>query len=239
MKRTDEAAAKTQLSKTNTVRVTFEGLILPEQINLLGLLIPVREFKRRQMFCEKCLKYNHTKNHCNNKPAQQITTPTPSCYQCQGEHKSGDKNCPRRKFLEKRDNDREKTVQKKTYAEMLRQFDPDALMPGEIEGDITSLNLGTRKERKNKRSTSEPSTSESPEKKRMRSNTTSTEAPPGFRDTNIIEDDPITSFVNSFIDELKLPPFITQLINKFFMPLIHKFIKNITNSFMQKISILS
>ena len=99
MKKTDEAAAKTQLLKTNTVRVTFEGLILPEQINLFGLLIPVREFKRRQMFCEKCLNYNHTKNHCNNKPAQQITTPTPSCYQCQGEHKSGDKNCPRRKFL--------------------------------------------------------------------------------------------------------------------------------------------
>ena len=56
---------------------------------------------------------------------------------------------------------------------------------------------------------------------------------------NSRDDDPITSFVNSFIDELKLPPFITQLINKFFMPLIHKFIKNITNSFMQKISILS
>ena len=239
MKKTDEASATPQLLKTNIVRVTFDGLILPEQINLYGLLIPVREFKRRQMFCDKCLSYNHTKAHCNNKPAQQISTPTPSCLQCQGEHKSGDKNCPRRKFLEKRDNDRDKTVQQKTYAEMLRQFDPDALMPGETDGEIPSLDLGTKKDRQHKLPANEQSTStESQVRKKIRVNITSTETPPGFNN-NIVEENDVTAFVNSFLNEMELPPFIIQLFNKFIMPLIQKFTKNITNSFMQKLSSLS
>ena len=194
MRKTEEASAKSQLEKTNIVRVTFDGLVLPEQINLYGLLIPVREFKRRQMFCEKCLSYSHTKAHCNNKPAQQIITPNTSCLQCQGDHKSGDKNCPRRKFLEKRENDLEKKIRQKTYAEMLRQFDPESQMPGEMEGESVSLNLGTRKGRQHlgqhKRPTSEPSTSsETPVRKKVRMNITSTESPVGFKNQNMIEDD--------------------------------------------------
>ena len=231
-----ETPTETKLVQTNVVRITFSGLVLPEHVNIFGLLIPVREFKRRQMFCDNCLSYNHTKAHCNNKAKSQATN---SCLQCQGDHQSGDKNCPRRKFLEKRDNDREKNIQKKTYAEMLRQFDPESLMPGEMEEESVPLNLGTRKERHLKRPSNETSTSNDFVSKKFRVNTTPEETPPGFKNPNFIEEDTITSFINSLLNELELPPFITDLINKFIIPLVHKFVKNITNSFMQKISLLS
>ena len=143
------------------------------------------------------------------------------------------------KFLEKRDNDREKNIQKKTYAEMLRQFDPESLMPGEMEEESVPLNLGTRKERHLKRPSNETSTSNDFVSKKYRVNTTPEETPPGFKNPNFIEEDTITSFINSLLNELELPPFITDLINKFIIPLVHKFVKNITNSFMQKISLLS
>lgn len=59
MRKNNETNENQQLQKTN-VRVTFADLILPEKVTLYGCLFPVREFKKRQMFCVKCLQYNHT-----------------------------------------------------------------------------------------------------------------------------------------------------------------------------------
>ena len=113
--------------KTSVVRVTFEGLVLTEQVCFYGPLIPVRVFRRRQMFRKSCLNYNHTESHSNNKPK---TTPTFTCIHCKtDEHKSGDKDCPRRKLLEKRENERTKAVQRRIYAEMLQILDPQSVMP--------------------------------------------------------------------------------------------------------------
>lgn len=110
MRKVEEPSEKSEMIKTNTVRLTFAGLVLPEYLNINGLLVPVREFRRRQMFCEKCLCYNYTQSHCNNKP-KKVTELV--CFHCQGQHLTGDKTCPRRKFFENRDKDREKELQKK------------------------------------------------------------------------------------------------------------------------------
>ena len=57
---------------TSVVRVTFPGQIIPERIVIDSLLLITREFRRKVMFCEKCLKYNHTSKLCNNKQVCKI-----------------------------------------------------------------------------------------------------------------------------------------------------------------------
>ena len=52
---------------TSVVRVTFPGQIIPERLEIDGLILRTREFRRRVMFCDNCLKYNHTSKLCNNK----------------------------------------------------------------------------------------------------------------------------------------------------------------------------
>lgn len=237
MRKPEGKTSEPQIEKTNVVRITFAGLLLPEFVNLYGLLIPVREFRRRQMFCENCLNYNHTKSHCSNKPRKEISE---SCLQCQGNHPSGDINCPRRKFIEKRESDNEKNLRKKTYAEMLQHYDPNSIMPGETNDDINPMNLGTRKERLRNQSQGETSACKiTPLKKRKLSEAAPNEPPPGFKVTNVTEEDDITSFINSIFEDIELPQFIKQLINKYFVPIIHKFISNITNSLIRKVSLLA
>ena len=53
--------------KTESVRVAFAGAILPDYININGLLIGVREFKRNQLYCAKCQSYNHSEKYSLNK----------------------------------------------------------------------------------------------------------------------------------------------------------------------------
>lgn len=231
--------------KTSVVRVTFEGLVLPEQVCFYGLLIPVREFKRRQMFCKSCLNYNHTESHCNNKP-KTTQTPTFTCIHCKTDaHKSGDKDCPRRKLLEKRDNERAKANQRKTYAEMLQILDPQSVMPGEANTEsFPPLRLGLKRDRNRSRGNDAPSTSEenSPNRKRSRSQEVkSNTTPPGFIRQNSSQsaDDEIASFIKSLFDDLELPPFINQLLLKYAVPFITQIFRKITTSFTSKVSQLA
>lgn len=228
---------------TSTVRVTFEGLLLPDHVNLFGLLIPVREFKRRQMFCKLCLRYNHTETHCVNKPQQQ-TQEGVWCAQCKStNHSSGDKTCARRKQLEHRDRINSKITRHKTYAEMLQQYDPSNVMPGEnTQENFPALDLGTKRKRNQIRTNQHETPRYSPVKKRTRDFAPNTETPIGFRNPNVNDesddhdDDEITTFLKSLISDLQLPPVITQLIVKFILPIINKFVKKITNSLMVKMS---
>jgi len=225
--------------KTGVVRVTFAGLVLPDYVCLYGLLIPVREFKRRQMFCTSCLSYNHTQSHCNNKARTAV--PIFKCVHCKtNDHNSGDKRCPRRKFLEKRENERAKNFRQKTFAEMLQTFDPNATMPGEEYGvEFPPLRLGTKRERNQLRHENILAEEISPTRKRSRSNLQeNASAPPGFRNPNHIEleDDDITAFMRSIITELELPPFMMQLCLKYAVPFIVKLIHKFTNTVLSKMS---
>ena len=65
---------------TSVVRVTFPGQIIPERIEIEGLLLRTREFRRRVMFCDNCLKYNHTSKLCNNKQNLQKVFKIPCWY---------------------------------------------------------------------------------------------------------------------------------------------------------------
>lgn len=255
----DEAGNKQRREPTNTVRVIFEGLLLPDFLIVDGLLIPVREFKRKQMFCELCLRYNHTKSHCNNKPYK-ATPAEKKCIHCNtDEHQTGDKNCPRRKILEKRDKTNIKATQKKTYAQMLQEVDPNASLNNDSINKHFPLNLGTRSERKRNQQQNQhqPGTSkmfnnDTPiKKRRIERNDNDAESwaeemenrsPPGFKNTSNIDYDDSTSmndftmFIKNFITDLGLPPFIENLVLKFVIPVLNKIINQITTSFMVKMS---
>lgn len=118
------------LEDTNAVVVTFEGLLLPNVCDYGKLLIPIREYKIRQMFCSKCKKFSHTKSTCNNK--EFITPAEIKCVQCQSaEHESGSAQCPKRKQIEKKIQEKDRMKRKYTYAETLKLLDPNGTMPNE------------------------------------------------------------------------------------------------------------
>lgn len=58
---TSTAPTQGKPEESASVRVTFAGLVLPEYfVTEDNLLVPVREFKKRQMFCTSCKGYRHT-----------------------------------------------------------------------------------------------------------------------------------------------------------------------------------
>lgn len=238
-KPTNEASASTERTKTPTVRVTFEGLVRPDLVEIEGLLIPVREFKQKAMFCDSCMSYNHTKSHCNNKP-KIISTMTNECFHCKvDDHTTGDSKCPRRKTIEKRVYSNAKATHKKTFAEMLQTYDPNQVMPGEKNVDeLYHLNLGTKRERQQSKPSNQPSTSKDwnfAKKAKMNSEPQNS-TPPGFKNPNSHDENEIVKFFKSFIIELGLPKAITQIILSLLVPLINKCYESFTNSLMAKLS---
>lgn len=138
-----------KIKPTNEVRVTFSGLTIPDFVNIDQLLIPVRKFHKKQMFCNTCKRYNHTEKFCNNKKTE-INLNSPKCIHCKTDsHATGDRTCPRRQNLEKKESENAKKKQKKTFAEMLQLYDPEAKMPGERDRDFHfPLQLGTKRQRR-------------------------------------------------------------------------------------------
>lgn len=49
---------------TNTVKITFEGTLLPKYVGIDNLRIPVRLFWKPPMFCVKCQTHGHTDKTC-------------------------------------------------------------------------------------------------------------------------------------------------------------------------------
>lgn len=225
---------------TNDVRITFSGLIVPDFVNIDQLLIPVRKFHKKQMFCNSCQRYNHTEKFCNNQKCDNLPN-APKCIHCKLDtHHTGDKVCPRRQKLEKRESDNIKRLQKKTFAEMLKQYDPESTMPGEnLRDHHFPLQLGTKRQRRQeKERTEQPSTSqESPKRKKAREENSSNETPPGFRNPNKEEWDlkqQIETFIMEMIEDMELPPFIRNIVETYIAPTIVKTIINFLNSLKGK-----
>ncbi|XP_052565694.1 uncharacterized protein LOC128093325 [Culex pipiens pallens] len=67
---------------TKGSRVTFAGTILPDFIEYKRVLIPVRLFIPKVMYCNKCHRYGHTVKFCRNpeQPPQQV------CNNCKITH---------------------------------------------------------------------------------------------------------------------------------------------------------
>lgn len=56
-----------ELVWTNTVKVTFEGHLLPKYLSICNLRIRTRLFFKSPMFCDKCQAHGHTIKHCRRK----------------------------------------------------------------------------------------------------------------------------------------------------------------------------
>lgn len=69
-KKSSEASNVQQLENTSIVIVTFEGVLLPDKLKYDRMIIPVREYRRREMFCVNCKRYGHTQKFCNNKKSK-------------------------------------------------------------------------------------------------------------------------------------------------------------------------
>lgn len=67
---------------TNTVKVVFEGQVLPSFVILEGLRIQIRPFHHKPMYCDNCQQFGHTSKYCRRKP---------KCVRCGAEHKTS--NC--------------------------------------------------------------------------------------------------------------------------------------------------
>lgn len=240
----DDKTKPPKLTPTNDVRVTFSGLILPDFVVVDQMLIPVRKFHKRQMFCESCQRYNHTKAHCNNK--ERTAEPNEhACIHCKVDsHHTGDKTCPRRKTLEKRDKDNARKAHNKTFAEILKELDPNGTMPGENVNEFHfPLQLGSKRQRSQHSShaSDQPSTSrESPIRKKSRENEEMTESPPGFRNPMQDEVDmekQVKAFIIDFIEDMELPPFIQKIIETFVVPAACKLVRKLTNSLKVKFGV--
>lgn len=240
-KKSGEASNET-LEDTGVVIVTFEGVLLPNKINVEGLLIPVRQFRSKQMYCAKCKRYNHTDKMCNNK---QVEAPTDvKCVHCKSnEHDSGDSKCPKRKFLEKKTILTEKKMRKKTIAEMLKELDPEATMQNDSNVEAFPLLPGVSRKRAAAQRDAEKlkysDVLKSPERKK-KAPSDSSDTPPGFINPNRIENSETASvadFVKSIIEGMDFPPFVKNLIIKFVTPFIQKLVEKFTNSCMQNLNI--
>jgi len=87
--------------------ITFQTPQIPEYIDIPGESdIKVYEYLPRPTFCKKCLEYGHREKFCvslvrcskcsnHQHSTADCDSPTPKCLQCEGPHRTGDKNCRR------------------------------------------------------------------------------------------------------------------------------------------------
>lgn len=62
---------------TNTIKLTFEGQLLPKFTVIEGLRVRVRPFHGKPMFCSNCQQFGHTVKYCRR---------APKCAGCGGVH---------------------------------------------------------------------------------------------------------------------------------------------------------
>ena len=241
-------------TKTELVRVAFPGSVLPDYVNVEGLLIKVKEFHRRQMFCEKCMSYSHTSKYCVNKPKCKFCGSTQhneescdhkninKCLDCDGEHLPGAAECPKRRFLQKKTMQRARIIKKKSYAEILNELVDNPRMPGEMDDDevyedipsTSSYKPGSKREfPKLKSKTNMP---QSPIKKRPKFQENPKEIgpktrPAGYKKDEDESEDYIYTFLESLIAKLDVSPFIKDLISQFVLPIVMKIISSVKNAF--------
>ena len=119
----------------NKVKVTFEGSALPDFIIMdEHLIIRVRPFYPKPMFCEKCLGYSHTTPFCTqyrqkcrkcgeNHSLEDCTSIISKCFHCNGDHLTGSPECITRKRVEKKVQNENKLKLYNSYQALLTHDD--------------------------------------------------------------------------------------------------------------------
>ncbi|CAO1425167.1 unnamed protein product [Diamesa hyperborea] len=158
------------------------------------------------------------------------------CGHCKKDHETGSAKCPRRLVIQKKDAKKEKITQNRTYAEMLREA--GSQMPGEDPTRYLEKPFDTSTRKRKILRASTPSSSRSLYTKKSKSSMENKDAspPPGFKKASTEPNDEIHQFLLSFVNELNLQPFVTQMIIRFVVPIVHQFITNITNTVMDRMS---
>lgn len=243
MKKASDGSNK--LEETSIVIVTFEGNLLPNKLALENLIIPVREYKRREMFCEACKKYGHTKKFCNNK---KLEHPAYLCMQCKSNnHIGGSKQCPRRITLEKKRAMTLKKLQQRTYAELLKELDPAGNAHELPTTTVTPLTFQSRKEEaEQKRSKKQERVTQNQPQVSKPQKSTANKYPPGFQkkddtqtQSQIQEFDETTKAIieglKGIMNDLNIPPPIQQIIVTYVAPHIEKLINNCIDMLTKKL----
>ena len=121
-----------QRKPTGTLILTFQSQNLPKYISVGYYRVAVSQFIPNPMRCYKCQKFGHTKfnwrknevcNKCGKEghtDSQQCTNEA-KCVNCQGNHASNDKTCP--KWKGEKEIQRIKTERGITYTEAKKQTD--------------------------------------------------------------------------------------------------------------------
>ena len=97
--------------ETNTVILTFDSPTPKKQVLIMNQVLDVKIYVARPIRCFKCQKFGHTKARCTKKQnvcgkcsethlENECTATTPKCANCNGEHHSFDRKCP--KYIEKK-----------------------------------------------------------------------------------------------------------------------------------------
>lgn len=253
MSDSEEVEKKSEVEKTTIIRVTFEGTILPEYIEIEKLLIPVSQFRRKQMFCSRCQQYNHTEKFCSNREICQNCFekhPTNTCTKiiekiqcihCNEDHETGSKMCTRRVVLEKREAWKERQQRKLTYAEMLREIEGDnPPLPNENPENYLKTPIKFPQYRKRIYYREFPNINESnSESKRKKSgNPTEYETPPGFRKNydDYSFENQIENFLRKTINNLQLAEWIKDLIASFLIPIAKELLSGVKSSLMSTVT---
>lgn len=63
------------------LRITFHGKVLPDFVQYKNIVMPIRPYFPKVMYCINCTQYGHTKKHCSS---------SVRCCICMGEHAEAD-----------------------------------------------------------------------------------------------------------------------------------------------------
>lgn len=72
--------------RTNGIRVTFPGNILPDFVQYNTVLYPIRLFVPKQMFCKQCQKFGHTMKFCSHRVQKHTEDDNNTCRFCNVSH---------------------------------------------------------------------------------------------------------------------------------------------------------
>jgi hypothetical protein len=229
-----------EFENTSFVKVSFEGKLLPDYVCCNKLLLPVRLYSQKPMFCENCNRYKHTKKYCCNKPqcgkcAGDHTTDECDketlCLDCDGNHKTGSKDCPQRVFIQRKEMDKLKNTRKKTLADLFYGISDE--MPGENPENYLTSPIHFPKLKKRK----EPSKTkyDNIEEPKLKKKPQNSQPPPGFRKSSETND-PIWKLLQNFVSNLSISAMWKDLLIKFVVPIVHQFIPVIAASMFDNLN---
>lgn len=231
----------------NSVRITFQGKVLPDYVVLYNLLLPVRLYIPKPKMCMNCLSFGHTDKFCSKLPSCSVclkehntkdctntvanSLPIIPCKHCNSnEHLTGFKDCPSRNILFERKKIGLNQKQQFSYASVLASLGEE--MPGESDSSFPVLNntnaFGKKSKFKNRASFNAKTDKdeESAPKKRRFYDTSTKEAhksqiPPGFNKLSD-EDSIVKNMILNFCKECQLPTIVIKLIESILIPILLK-----------------